>query len=91
MLQHARFTFACRPERHAERTPVVTAPMPAQALTGSNASAAMIATVLPANMSTGTPLYRMSSAGTRGYRDRAWHLANWISLDKLGAHRTFIL
>lgn len=45
MLQHVRFKYACRHcERHAERTPVITARMPAQPLPGSNASAAMIAT-----------------------------------------------
>jgi transposase len=33
VLQHVRFKYACRHcERHAERTPVITAPMPAQAL-----------------------------------------------------------
>lgn len=46
MLQHLRFKYAClHCERHAERTPVITVPMPARPLPGSNASAAMIATV----------------------------------------------
>jgi len=33
VLQHVRFKYACRHcERHAERTPVITAPMPAPAV-----------------------------------------------------------
>ena len=47
VLQHVRFKYACRHcERHAEHTPIVIAPMPAQPLPGSNASPAMIATVM---------------------------------------------
>ncbi|CAB3771142.1 hypothetical protein LMG29739_05967 [Paraburkholderia solisilvae] len=46
VLQHARFKCA-RPhyERDVEGAPAITAPMPAQPLPGSNASAAMITTV----------------------------------------------
>src|SRR5258708_7706497 len=36
VLQHVRFKYACRHcERHAERTPVITAPTPAQPLPGT--------------------------------------------------------
>jgi transposase len=41
---------------------VITAPMPAQPLPGSNASAAMIATVTAGKYVDGTPLYRMAHA-----------------------------
>ena len=80
VLQHVRFRYACRHcERHAERTPVITAPMPAQPLPGSNASAAMIATVTAGKYVDGTPLYRMAHALARA--DIAvgrGTLANWI-------------
>ncbi|SOE49828.1 Transposase [Burkholderia sp. OK233] len=80
VLQHVRFKYACRHcERHAERTPVITAPMPAQPLPGSNASAAMIATVTAGKYVDGTPLYRMAHALARADIEvgRAT-LANWI-------------
>jgi transposase len=63
VLQHVRFKYACRHcERHAERAPVIVAPMPAQPLPGSSASAAMIATVTAGKYVDGTPLYRMAHA-----------------------------
>jgi len=63
VLQHVRFKYACRHcERVAERTPILTAPMPAQPLPGSRASAAMIATVMTGKYVDGTPLYRMEEA-----------------------------
>ncbi len=63
VLQHVRFKYACRHcERFAERTPILTAPMPAQPLPGSQASAAMIATVTTSKYVDGTPLYRMEDA-----------------------------
>ncbi|WP_156529238.1 IS66 family transposase, partial [Caballeronia udeis] len=80
VLQHVRFKYACRHcERHAERTPVITAPMPAQPLPRSNASAAMIATVTADKYVDGTPLYRMAHALARADIEvgRAT-LANWI-------------
>lgn len=80
VLQHVRFKYACRHcERHAERTPVIIAPMPAQPLPGSNASAAMIATVTAGKYVDGTPLYRMAHALARADIEvgRAT-LANWI-------------
>jgi transposase len=69
VLQHVRFKYACRQcERNAERTPVLIAPMPTQPLPGSNASAAMLATVTTGKYVDGTPLYRMEDA-----LGRAWH------------------
>ena len=80
VLQHVRFKYACRHcERHAERTPVITAPMPAQPLPGSNASAAMIATVTVGKYVDGTPLYRMAHALARADIEVGrGTLANWI-------------
>ena len=80
VLQHVRFKYACRHcERNAERTPIVTAPMPAQPLPGSNASPAMIATVMTGKYADGTPLYRMEDALARSnITVGRGTLANWI-------------
>ncbi|MFP3614595.1 IS66 family transposase, partial [Paraburkholderia sp. SIMBA_050] len=80
VLQHVRFKYACRHcERHAERTPVITSPMPPQPLPGSNASAAMIATVTAGKYVDGTPLYRMANAlGRADIEVGRGTLANWI-------------
>ena len=80
VLQNARSKWACRHcERHAERTPVVLAPMPVQPIPGSHADASVIATVTTAKYADGMPLYRMQNALSR------WQipvsrgtLANWI-------------
>jgi transposase len=80
VLQHVRFKYACRHcERHAEHTPIVIAPMPAQPLPGSNASPAMIATVMTAKYADGTPLYRMEDAlGRSNIAVSSGTLAHWI-------------
>ncbi len=80
VLQHVRFKYACRHcERNAERAPVITASMPAQPLPGSNASAAMIATVTVGRYVDGTPLYRMANALVRADIEIGrGTLANWI-------------
>ncbi|WP_155632006.1 IS66 family transposase [Burkholderia cepacia] len=80
VLQHVRFKYACRHcERTAERTPIVTASMPAQPLPGSNASAALIATVTAGKYVDGTPLYRMEDALARAnIAVGRGTLANWI-------------
>ncbi|MEX3968948.1 IS66 family transposase, partial [Paraburkholderia sp. EG286B] len=80
VLQNARSKWACRHcERHAERTPVVLAPMPVQPIPGSHADASVIATVTTAKYADGMPLYRMQNVLAR------WQipvsrgtLANWI-------------
>ncbi len=80
VLQNARFKYACRHcETHAERTPIVLAPMPAQPLPGSHASAAMIATVTTGKYVDGTPLYRMADVLARSNVPVSrGTLANWI-------------
>ncbi len=80
VLQNVHFKYACRHcEHHAERTPIVLAPMPAQPRPGSHASPAMIATVTVGKYVDGTPLYRMEDVLARsnipiGRGTRA----NWI-------------
>jgi transposase len=80
VLHHVRFKYACRHcERHAEHTPILIAPMPAQPLPGSNASPAMIATVMTAKYADGTPLYRMEDAlGRSNIAVSRGTLAHWI-------------
>lgn len=80
VLQNVRFKYACRHcENHAERTPVILAPMPAQPLPGSHASAAMIATVTAGKYVDGTPLYRMEDVLARSNIPIGrGTLANWI-------------
>jgi transposase len=80
VLRHVRFKYACRHcERHSENTPIVIAPMPAQPLPGSNASPAMIATVMTAKYADGTPLYRMEDAlGRSNISVSRGTLAHWI-------------
>ena len=78
--QNARSKWACRHcERHAERTPVVLAPMPAQPIPGSHADASVIAAVTIGKYVDGTPLYRIQDVLAR------WQipvsrgtLAHWI-------------
>jgi transposase len=66
VLQNVRFKYACRHcERTAINTPVVTAPMPAQPLPGSVATASTLALVLASKYVDGTPLYRLTEALTR--------------------------
>jgi transposase len=58
--QNARSKWACRHcEHHAEHTPVVLAPMPAQPIPGSHADASVIAAVATSKFVDGTPLYRI--------------------------------
>jgi transposase len=58
--QNARSKWACRHcEHHAEHTPVVVAPMPAQPIPGSHADASVLAAVATSKFVDGTPLYRI--------------------------------
>ncbi len=66
VLRNARFKYACR---HCDRTgittPVITAPMPAQPLPGSIATASTLAFALVHKYVDGTPLYRLAQAFER--------------------------
>jgi transposase len=64
--QNARSKWACRHcEHHAEHTPVVLAPMPAQPIPGSHADASVIAAVATSKFVDGTPLYRIQDMFAR--------------------------
>ncbi len=80
VLQRVRFKYACRNcEKTALQTPVITAPMPAQPLPGSHASASIIAAVTVGKFVDGTPLYRMEDVLARANIPVSrGTLANWI-------------
>ena len=79
VLQHVRFKYACRQcDRHGESSKIITSPMPAQPIPGSNASAGTVATVLTAKYADGMPLYRQHDWLLRGEVDVArGTLAQW--------------
>lgn len=61
VLQNVRFKYACRHcDRTGINTPVVLAPMPAQPLPGSIATASTLAFALVHKYVDGTPLYRLA-------------------------------
>ena len=66
VLQNARAKYACRNcERTGISTPVIIAPMPAQPLPGSIATASTLAFALVHKYVDGTPLYRLAQAFER--------------------------
>ncbi|MER8461231.1 IS66 family transposase, partial [Mesorhizobium sp. M1300] len=66
VLQNVRFKYACRHcDRTGINTPVVTAPMPAQPLPGSIATASTLAFALVHKYVDGTALYRLAQAFER--------------------------
>ncbi|MCP3477713.1 IS66 family transposase (plasmid) [Bradyrhizobium sp. CCGUVB1N3] len=80
VLQNVRFKYACR---HCDRTdintPVVTAPMPAQPLPGSIATASTLAFALVHKYVDGTPLYRLAKAFERaGVPVSRGALGHWV-------------
>jgi len=80
VLQHARFKYACRNcDRTGITTPVITAPMPAQPLPGSIATASTAAFALVHKFVDGTPLYRLEKAFERaGVPVSRGALAQWV-------------
>jgi transposase len=80
VLRNARFKYACR---HCDRTgittPVITAPMPAQPLPGSIATASTLAFALVHKYVDGTPLYRLAQAFERaGVPITRGALGHWV-------------
>jgi transposase len=80
VLQNVRFKYACR---HCDRTeintPVVTAPMPAQPLPGSIATASTLAFALVHKYVDGTPLYRLAQTFERaGVPISRGALGHWV-------------
>ncbi len=80
VLQNARFKYACRHcERNGINTPVVIAPMPAQPLPGSVATASTLALVLASKFVDGMPLYRLSQSLERAdVSISRGTLGNWV-------------
>ena len=80
VLQNARFKYACRHcDRTGINTPVVTAPMPAQPLPGSIATASTLAFALVHKYVDGTPLYRLAQAFERaGVPISRGALGRWV-------------
>ena len=80
VLQNVRFKYACRHcDRTGINTPVVTAPMPAQPLPGSIATASTLAFALVHKYADGTPLYRLAQTFERaGVPVSRGALAHWV-------------
>lgn len=80
VLQNVRFKYACRHcDRTGINTPVVLAPMPAQPLPGSIATASTLAFALVHKYVDGTPLYRLSQAFERaGVPISRGALGHWV-------------
>lgn len=80
VLQNVRFKYACRHcERNEISTPVVIAPMPAQPLPGSVATASTLAFVLASKFVDGMPLYRLSQSFERAHVSISrGTLGNWV-------------
>ena len=80
VLQNARFKYACRNcDRTGINTPIVVAPMPAQPLPGSVATASTLAFALVHKYADGTPLYRLAKAFERaGVPVSRGALGHWV-------------
>lgn len=80
VLQNVRFKYACRHcDRTGINTPVVLAPMPAQPLPGSIATASTLAFALVHKYVDGTPLYRLAQAFERaGVPISRGALGHWV-------------
>jgi transposase len=80
VLQNVRFKYACRYcDRTGINTPVVLAPMPAQPLPGSIATASTLAFALVHKYVDGTPLYRLAQAFERaGVPISRGALGHWV-------------
>ncbi|AYG70485.1 MULTISPECIES: IS66 family transposase [Rhizobium] len=80
VLQNVRFKYACRNcDRTGINTPVIIAPMPAQPLPGSIATASTLAFALVHKYVDGTPLYRLAQAFERaGVPVSRGALGHWV-------------
>jgi transposase len=80
VLQNVRFKYACRHcDRTGINTPVVIAPMSAQPLPGSIATASTLAFALVHKYVDGTPLYRLAQAFERaGVPVSRSTLGHWV-------------
>ncbi|EHJ95355.1 transposase IS66 [Agrobacterium tumefaciens 5A] len=80
VLQNARAKYACRNcDRTDIKTPIIIAPMPAQPLPGSIATASTLAFALVHKYVDGTPLYRLAKAFERaGVPVSRGALGHWV-------------
>jgi len=80
VLENVRFKYACRNcDRTGINTPVVIAPMPAQPLPGSIATASTLAFALVHKYVDGTPLYRLAQTFERaGVPVSRGALGHWV-------------
>jgi len=80
VLQNARAKYACRNcDRTGIATPIVLAPMPAQPLPGSIATASTLAFALVHKFVDGTPLYRLAQTFERaGVPVSRGALGHWV-------------
>ena len=92
VLQNARAKYACRNcDRTGIATPIVIAPMPAQPLPGSIATASTLAFALVHKYVDGTPLYRLAQTFERaGVPVSRGALGRWvIASSERHLHRIF--
>ena len=92
VLQNARAKYACRNcDRTGVATPIVLAPMPAQPLPGSIATASTLAFALVHKYVDGTPLYRLAQTFERaGVPVSRGALGHWvIASSERHLHRIF--
>jgi transposase len=80
VLENARFKYGCRNcERNGIEVPIMIAPMPAQPMPGSVATASTLALVLASKYVDGLPLYRLSQAlGRTGVELSRGTLGHWV-------------
>jgi len=79
-VEHISYVYACRNcERTAEKTPIITAPMPAPVIPGSFASPSAIAHIMSQKFCEGLPLYRQEKQFERfNFNLSRQTMANWI-------------
>jgi len=80
VVRHVRYVYGCRYcEKEANKTPIITAPMPAPVLPGSLVSPSMMAYVMTQKYVDGMPLYRQEQSWFRlGVALSRQTMANWI-------------
>lgn len=80
VLEHRRKVYSCRDcEGSSDRTPVITAPMPEPVISGSFASASLIAYLIYQKYSSALPLTRQErSFNDFGIEISKQNMANWI-------------
>lgn len=80
IVEHVRKVYTCRScEQNADKTPIITAPMPAPVIPGSFASPSLIAYLMYQKYSAALPLNRQERIfGDFGIKLSKQNMANWI-------------